>query len=152
VDKPIDPFWTPDDAQLLRLLTVTAHGLDTTSIFQQFNDVLLPRLKRIHFYYPCFLKDRQVHARGYAAFVRARLEHYAKGIALPDFHLTLSHSDSWATISSVRAAMDLELGRAHSLEHFTLERVRDNGLSRKGNRMEDIQADCESNSECNVPD
>ena len=39
-------------------------------------------------------------------------------------------------------AMDLELGRARSLEHFTLKRVRDNGLSREIIRMEDIQADC----------
>jgi len=44
------------------------------------------------------------------------------------------------------------LGRARLLEHFTLERVRDNRLSREINRMEDIQADCESNSECNDPD
>jgi len=48
--------------------------------------------------------------------------------------------------------MDLELGRVCSLEHFILECVRDNGLSRENNRMEDIQADCESNSECNDPD
>jgi len=54
VDKPIDPFWMPEDAQLLRLLTVTPHGLDTTSISQQSNNVLSPRLKRIYFYYPCF--------------------------------------------------------------------------------------------------
>ena len=54
VDKPIDPFWMPEDAQLLRLLTVIPHGLDTTSISQQSNNVLSPRLKRIYFYYPCF--------------------------------------------------------------------------------------------------
>jgi len=128
------------------------HGSDATSIPQHSNDVLLPRLKRIYFYYPCFLKNRQAHARAYAALVRSRLEHCAKGSALPDFYLTLSHSDSWATISSLRTAMDLELGRARSLEHFILERVRDNGLSREINRMKDIQADCESNSECNDPD
>jgi len=132
VDKPIDPFWTPEDAQLLRLLTVTPHGLDTTSISQQSNDVLLPHLKRIHFYYPCFLKDHQAHARAYAALARSRLEHCAKGSALLDFQLTLSHSDSWATISSLRTAMDLELGRARSLENFTLERARDSGMSREG--------------------
>ena len=57
VDKPTDPFWTPEDAQLLRLLTVTPHGSDTTLIYQQSSNVLLPRLKRIHLYYPCFLKD-----------------------------------------------------------------------------------------------
>ena len=128
------------------------HGLDTTSISQQSNDVLLHRLKQIHFYYPCFLKNRQAHARAYAALVRSHLEHCAKGSTLPNFHLTLLHSDSWATISSLRTAMDLELGRARSLEHFILECVRANGLSRENNRMEDIQADCESNSECNDPD
>jgi len=115
------------------------HGLDTTSISQHSNDVLLPRLKRIHFYYTCFLKNRQAHARAHAAVVRSRLEHCAKGSAVPDFHLTLSHLDSWVTISSLRTAMDLELGVARSLEHFTLERVRGNGLSREINRMEDIQ-------------
>jgi len=152
VDKPIDPSWTPEDAQLLRLLTVTPYGLDTTSICQQSKDVLLPRLTRIRLYYPCFLKNCQAHAQAYAALVRSHLEHYGKGSTLPDFHLTLSHSDSWVTISSLRTAMDLELGRARLLEHFTLERVRDNRLSREINRMEDIQADCESNSECNDPD
>jgi len=152
VDKPINPFWTPEDAQLLRHLTVTPHGSDTTSISQQSNNVLLPCLKRIHFNYPCFLKDRQAHARAHAALVRSHLEHCAKGSAVPDFHLTLSHSDSWATISSFRTAMDLELGRVRSLEHFRLECVRDNRLSREINRMEDIQADCESNFECNDPD
>ena len=118
------------------------HGSDTTLISQQSNDVLLPRLKRIHFYYPCFFKDRQAHARAHAALVRSRLEHCAKGNAVPDFHLTLSHLDFWATISSLCTAMDLELGRVRSLEHFTLERVRNNGLSRESNRMEDTQADC----------
>jgi len=151
VDKPIDPFWTPEDAQLLRLLTVTLYGSDTTPISQQSNNVLLPHLERIHLYYPRFLKNRQGHAQAYAALVRSCLEHYGKGSALPDFHLTLSHSDSWATISSLCTAMDLELGRARSLEHCTLKCVRDNGLSKESNRMEDIQADCESNSECNDP-
>jgi len=48
--------------------------------------------------------------------------------------------------------MDLELGRARSFEHFTLERVRDHGLLRESDRMEDIQADCESVSDFNEPD
>ena len=61
VDKPIDPFWTLEDAQLLRLLTVTPHGSDTTSISQQSNDVLLPGEMNSPLL-SMFSQDGQVHA------------------------------------------------------------------------------------------
>ena len=151
------PYWTPENSEILRLLTPTKYEtLVSGSPVQHGEETLLPRLKLLHLHDPCCVQDIQTHAQGYAGLVSSRLvARPSSGLCdrgPPEFHLTVSFPGLFSTsrVSGVRAAMDSKLGKARSLAHFTDKLVHDlEAMPRRVcSRIEGIMDDCDADLEC----